>query len=274
MNVDTKLEALVGAAAFDSCGYSGPRHVTPLPHRFIYRAVLPGGGCTNLLKILLTNACVNDCAYCVNQIDRDCPRFAFKPEELAKVFMEMHAKKMVDGLFLSSGIAGNASRTMESMIKTVEILRRSYQFKDYIHLKILPGATFDLVQTACQLADRVSVNIEAPTAHHLAKLSSKKNLYSGIFEPMRWVKRITDADTRIAPSGQITQFVVGAAGETDGDILRTTDAMYREIALRRTYFSAYSPVSGSRLEGVPPAPGMREHRLPGRLVVAGLRLYD
>jgi len=261
MEVEDKLEALVGAAQFDVCGYTGIRHTSNSPLRFIHRAALPGGGSVCLFKVLLTNVCTNDCAYCANQIGRDSRRASFKPEELAKLFMQLYTKRLVRGLFLSSAIAGNASQTMESMIKTVEILRHRYEFKDYIHLKILPGASLDCVEEGCKLATRVSVNIEAPTAQHLAKLSSKKDLYQGILEPMRWVKQLIATNEQLVPSGQTTQFVVGAAGETDRDILTTTGALYREMELRRVYFSAFRPVSGSRLEGLHPAFPMREHRL-------------
>ncbi|MHA2067637.1 MAG: radical SAM protein, partial [Candidatus Thorarchaeota archaeon] len=229
MDTLDKLETLVAAARFDVCGYDGGRkvhHTSSSPSRFIYRAALPGGGSVCLFKVLMTNVCTNDCAYCVNQIGRDKRRTSFQPEELAKLFMELYTKKRVQGLFLSSGIAGNACQTMESMIKTVAILRLRYEFKGYIHLKILPGASFDYVEAACKLANRVSVNIEAPTAHHLAKLSSRKDLYQGILEPMRWVKRIIAMNEEQVPAGQTTQFVVGAAGETDRDILHTTEALY------------------------------------------------
>src|SRR3990172_12683898 len=145
MVIADKLETLVAAARFDSCGATGttsnrtsesPRS----PMRFIYRAALPNGGSVCLFKVLLTNTCINDGGYCVNQIGRDVPRCSFQPEELAKLFMEMHRKRLVQGLFLSSGIGKDASRTMEQMVNTVEILRHTYEYKGYIHLKILPGA--------------------------------------------------------------------------------------------------------------------------------------
>lgn len=257
-----KLTTLAAAARFDVCGAGcggGSREVSPL--NFIHHAVLPGGGSIPLFKVLLTNVCVNDCAYCVNQIGRDIARCAFQPEELARVFMELHAKKMVEGLFLSSGIGYDASRTMESMVKTVEILRYRHRFKGYIHLKILPGARFDGVEAGCKLASRVSVNIEAPTARHLAVLSQKKDLRDGILERMRWVKQIKSRYETLVPSGQTTQFVVGAAGESDRDILSASQNLYKEMGLKRVYFSAFHPISGSRLAGVNPAPPMREHRL-------------
>ena len=254
-----KLNTLVASAQYDICG--GGRNETRDPLRFIHRAALPNGGTCSLFKVLLTNVCLNDCAYCVNQIGRDVPRCAYQPDELAKTFMDLHYKRLAQGLFLTSGIGKNPTNTMESMVKVVEILRRRYQFKGYIHLKILPGAAFDTIEAGCKLANRVSVNIEAPTVQHLARLSQKKDLHNGILERMRWVKKLKSLNDRLVPSGQTTQFVVGAAGETDRDILRTTNALYNEIGLRRAYFSAFNPVSHSILEDMSPTPPMREHRL-------------
>ena len=262
MSVDDKLSTLAAAARFDVCGCGGSvRSAASVdPARFIYKAALPDGGCVSLFKVLLTNVCVNDCAYCINQSRRDIPRTAFKPEELARLFMDFYHKRLVKGIFLSSGIAGNPSGTMSRMIETIEILRTRYQFKDYVHLKLLPGAGMDCVEAACKLATRVSVNIEAPTAQHLGRLSARKDIYNGILEPMRWVKQLKSR-TGLVPSGQTTQFVVGAAGERDHDILNTTEALYREMELRRVYFSAYKPVGDPRLEGVGAASPWREHRL-------------
>ena len=157
-----RLEMLAADARFDVCGYGGKnsRHDSSSPMRFIYRASLPKGGTVCLFKTLLTSVCTNDCAYCTNQVGRDKPRTSFQPEELARLFMDLHSRRLVQGLFLSSGIAASASRTMESMVETVEILRHSYEFKGYIHLKILPGAPFDCIEEGCKLANRVSVNIE------------------------------------------------------------------------------------------------------------------
>ncbi len=201
-----KLDTPVAAAQFDVCG--GTTAASPL--RFIHRAALPGGGSICLFKVLLTNICINDCAYCVNQIGRDTPRCSFQPEELAKLFMELHSKRLAQGLFLSSAIGKDASQTMASMVKVVEILRHRYEFRGYIHLKVLPGASFDCIEAGCKLASRVSVNIEAPTVQHLAKLSHKKDLHHGIIERMRWVKQLVSSDENLVPSGQTTQFVVGA----------------------------------------------------------------
>jgi putative DNA modification/repair radical SAM protein len=259
--VDNKLAALAEAARDDVCGCSRAGAIDTSPSKFIYHAALPDGGCTSLFKVLMTNVCTNDCAYCANRSNLDIDRTAFKPEELARLFMEFNRKKMAEGLFLSSGIAGNPSSTMSRMIETVELLRRTYQFKGYVHLKLLPGATSDCIEAACKLANRVSVNIEAPSAHHLSRLSSRKNLLDGILAPMRQVKSLKDKTPYLVPGGQTTQFVVGAAGETDRDILTTTQGLYKEIDLRRVYFSAYRPVGDDRLAGVPAASPWRQHRL-------------
>jgi predicted DNA-binding helix-hairpin-helix protein len=261
MEVEAKLRELSAAAQFDVCGYNGVRDFVPSPHRFIYRSTLPGGGSICLFKVLLTNVCRNDCAYCTNRVARDIPRRAFHPEELARTFMQLYQRRMVRGLFLSSGIADNPTRTQEAMVNTVEILRYRYGFKGYIHLKILPGAAFDCVAEGCKLADRVSINMEAPTVKHLARLSKRKDLHENIVAPMQWVKKLRASDERLVPSGQTTQFVVGAAGESDLDILRTTAALCHEMELRRTYYSPFRPVRESPLEGLPPANPLRAHRL-------------
>jgi predicted DNA-binding helix-hairpin-helix protein len=256
-----KLQTLAAAAQFDSCGCGSTRPVTRSPLRFIYQAARPGGGSMPLFKVLLTNVCINDCAYCVNQVGRDIDRCAYRPEELARLFMELHSKRLVQGLFLSSGIGADAARTQELMVNTVEVLRRRYQFGGYIHLKVLPGAPFDCIEAGCRLATRVSVNMEAPTAEHLARLSRKKDLHHGILERMRWVKKFISLHEELVPAGQTTQLVVGAAEETDRDILGATGALYRDMALRRVYYSAFHPISNSPLQGHEPTPPRREHRL-------------
>ncbi len=261
MDVQDKVKALTASARFDACGFEGPPAWQPPKEAYVYRAARPNGGFTCLLKVLLTNVCMNDCAYCANRVGRDCPRTAFKPEELASVFMQMQQRGMVQGLFLSSGIAGNANRSMSAMVDTVEIIRRRYRFNGYIHLKILPGASFDVVEAGCRLATRISVNMEAPTGEHLARLSARKDILQGIIEPMHWVKRIVGEHETLVPAGQTTQFVVGAAGESDRDLLKTSASLYHDIGLRRVYFSAFRPVGDTPLEGHEPTPPTREHRL-------------
>jgi predicted DNA-binding helix-hairpin-helix protein len=256
-----KLQTLAGAAQFDSCGCGSTGPVMSSPLRFIYHAARPGGGSMPLFKVLLTNVCVNDCAYCVNQVGRDINRCSYRPEELARLFVELRSRRLAQGLFLSSGIGADAARTQELMVNTAEILRQRYRFSGYIHLKVLPGAPFDCIEAGCRLATRVSINMEAPTAQHLARLSRKKDLHHGILERMKWVKQFIARNETLVPSGQTTQLVVGAAGETDRDILGATGALYRDMSLRRVYYSAFHPVSRSPLEGRAPTPPRREHRL-------------
>jgi predicted DNA-binding helix-hairpin-helix protein len=147
------------------------------------------------------------------------------------------------------------------MVDVVDVLRRRYGFRGYIHLKMLPGAPFDAIEAGCRLASRVSVNMEAPTAGHLARLSRKKDLHHGILERMRWVKQFMAGNETLVPAGQTTQLVVGAANETDRDILGATGALYRDMGLRRVYYSAFHPINNSPLEGHAPTPPRREHRL-------------
>jgi predicted DNA-binding helix-hairpin-helix protein len=238
MITQDELSIAKKSAGHDVCGYEGTRNPDRSPFRFLYNAALPRGGSICLFKVLLTNKCVNDCAYCVNQSGRDCPRFSFQPDDLAKTFVELHRKHIARGLFLSSAVNGNSAVTQERLVNTVEILRQRYGYKGYIHLKIMPGAPRDCIEAACKLADRVSINMEAPTLEHMSKLSRRKDLFHDIIERMRWIKDITVKNELWTPSGQTTQFVVGAAGESDRDLLNTTRALYNEIGLRRAYFSA------------------------------------
>jgi putative DNA modification/repair radical SAM protein len=227
----------------------------------IHVSPVGGGKSVRLLKVLQTNICEFDCFYCEHRASRDVPRTYVSPEELAQTFMMLHRKKLVDGLFLSSGITKKIDTMQERMVQTAEILRNRHQFKGYIHLKIMPGASHAAVERTIELADRVSLNLEAPTPQHLARLSAKKDFLDGILTRMVWVKRLKETHSNLIRAGQITQFVVGAAGESDFDLMATTDQLYKQIGLRRAYFSAFSPVPDTPLDHLPPAPLLRQHRL-------------
>ncbi|MBI3610536.1 MAG: radical SAM protein [Nitrospirae bacterium] len=218
-------------------------------------------GGVRLLKVLQTNICEFDCFYCEHRAGRDVPRTYVSPEELARTFMTLHQKRLVDGLFLSSGITKKIDTMQERMVQTAEILRTRYRFRGYIHLKILPGVSLAAVEETTRLASRVSLNLEAPTPQHLARLSAKKSFLDDMLTRMVWVKRVKDADPDRIPAGQITQFVVGAAGETDHDLLAAVDRLYKQIGLRRAYFSAFSPVPDTPLDHLPPTPLLRQNRL-------------
>jgi len=227
--------------------------------RWIYPAAMPNGKTILLFKVLMTSACDNDCLYCALRCSRDVPRTGFKPEELAQTFMELYQHRIAEGLFLSSAVAGSSSAMMERMIKAVEIIRFKYRFTGYIHLKILPGASFDYVERAMNLSDRVSVNLEAPNPERLKMISGRKNFEEDLLKRMRWIKSL--ADQRGKKAKHTTQFVVGAAGESDKEILETTTKLYKEVEISRAYFSAFQPLEGTPLQDHPPTSPAREHRL-------------
>jgi predicted DNA-binding helix-hairpin-helix protein len=264
MDTLAKLDSLATGAAYDLCGACdgarGADRRRATLNDWIYPAVLPGGKTIRLLKVLQTNACQNDCSYCATRVSARFQRVSFAPEELAAFFMDMLNRGLVSGLFLSSGIAGGAPHTMDRLLATAEIVRRRYGFLGYLHLKVMPGAEFAQVEAAVRLADRVSLNLEAPTAEGLARIAARKDFEDGLLTRMGWIHQLTTQGLG-APGGQTTQFVVGAAAESDHEILSTTSRLYRQIHLRRAYFSAFQPVPGSPLEGHPPTPRVRQQRL-------------
>jgi putative DNA modification/repair radical SAM protein len=259
-----KVDVLGRAAQYDVCGEAcgtDAARVRGNLDRWIYPAVMPDGKRVMLLKVLMTNACERNCAYCANRIGRDAPRTHFAPDELARLFDQMVRRKLVQGMFLSSGIRGGSQRTMDRMLATIELVRARYQFNGYVHLKLLPGSTKAQVERAGQLADRVSVNLEAPNMERLARIAPNKGREE-LLGPMRWASEfIRKGEGRWAPSGQTTQFVVGAADESDREILTTTSYLYKKLNLHRAYYSAFQPVRNTPLEGKPHTPTWREHRL-------------
>jgi len=260
--MEARLNVLTEGARYDlscACGPGEPR-VRSGPERWVYPAALPSGKTVFLFKVLLSNACSRDCLYCVNRRSNLVRRYSLTPEELARSFMELLRQGVVSGLFLTSAIPDTPSRSMERMLKAVEILRLRSGFRGYIHLKILPGVTRDLVERAVALATRVSVNLECPTAGTLARVAGEKNLLEQILRPIGWVKQILDGKER-PRCDQTTQFVVGAAGESDRQILARSSQLYREAHLSRVYFSAFQPPDGKLWEGMRGTPLMREHRL-------------
>lgn len=232
----------------------------------VSHAVMPNGRQIRLLKTLLTSACERDCYYCPFRAGRDFRRATLNPEEMAHAFTVMHRAGIVEGLFLSSGIAGGGLRMQDLIIDVAEILRWKYHFKGYIHLKIMPGAEFDQVVRTMQLADRVSINLEAPNTLRLEKLAPHKEFFEELLTPMRWMNQIR---TRLSSSSHYkqrwpsmtTQFVVGAVGESDLELLTTTSNLQREYQLNRAYFSAFSPVRDTPLESLPPTSPVRQNRL-------------
>jgi putative DNA modification/repair radical SAM protein len=266
-----KLESLGTAAQYDLCGTCLNPKDDRKAHRqkghmgkWVYPAAMPDGKTILLLKVLMSNVCENNCLYCVNRRANDQPVLAFQPEELAGLFMKMHLAGLVEGMFLSSGIYKSAVQTMDQMLATAEILRFRYKFWGYIHLKILPGADLAQMERAVRLADRVSVNLESPSASRLSRIAPQKGFTSELLNPIKSLSRlikIANNGKKYGPKGQTTQFIVGAAAEPDTEIVGATQDLYNKLDLSRIYFSAFQPAAGTPLDSLPPTPLLREHRL-------------
>jgi len=261
MTAVEKLSVLVDAAKYDTCLVCGSGfHKQAGPFgEWIYPTKLPDGRTVLMLRILQTNACSYDCIYCVNRAGRAFRRYRLTPDELAQGFWELASRGLVFGLFLSSGVVG-VERTQEQMITTAEILRDHYQFKGYLHLKIMPGAPEGYIARAMALADRVSVNVEVPSVAHMRQLSARKDYQGDLLGTMRTVGRLLGSPG-IRCKDHSTQFVVGAAGETDAQILGTVWQLTKEMHLARAYYSAFQPVPDTPLAEHPGTPLRREHRL-------------
>ncbi|MBI4702269.1 MAG: radical SAM protein [Deltaproteobacteria bacterium] len=223
----------------------------------VYHSVAAGRR-VSLLKVLQSTHCSGQCHYCAIRASRDVARAALSPDEMARHFLDLRRAGVVEGLFLSSGIHGRPDRAMERMIATAEVVRRS-GFRGYVHLKILPGTSDAAVERAVTLADRVSVNLEAPTDAALARLSPGKQLEGQILGPLRSAARIARQQGKRA--AVTTQFVVGAAGETDAELLGRATALYDERLVSRCYFSPFAPPADGPFAGMTPAPRLRMVRL-------------
>ncbi len=232
----------------------------------IHHAIMPGGKTIALLKTLQTSACEKDCYYCCFRAGRDFKRTTFTPDELAQGFMSMVRARTVSGLFLSSGVAGGGLRTQDRLIDTAEILRHKMGFRGYLHLKIMPGAEQAQVERAMMLADRVSINLEAPNTGRLARLAPNKTFMEELLTPLQWVEHIRQTQpAHLGWNGRwpssTTQFVVGGAGESDLELLTTTAYLNRAVHLARAYYSGFSPVKDTPLENLPAINPWRQHRL-------------
>ena len=233
---------------------------------FTHPAQLPNGKQVVLLKTLLTSACERDCYYCPFRAGRDFRRATFKPQEFAELFMKMNKAKMAEGIFLSSGIAAGGANTQNRIIDTAEILRKKLGFRGYMHLKIMPGAEKGQVERMMQLADRVSINLEAPNTERLARLAPHKIFIEELLRPLKWVEEIR----RSQPAHKfwngkypstVTQFVAGGSDESDLELLTTTNWLMKNVRLTRAYFSAFHPIRDTPLENKAAVDPLREHRL-------------
>jgi predicted DNA-binding helix-hairpin-helix protein len=228
---------------------------------------LPGGGSTKLMRVMQTNACSLSCRYCPTHCGGKVKRTALAPEEVATAFMDLHREGAANGLFLTSGVPGRPHRAMDRMLATVELLRRRHGFRGYVHLKLLPGAERAQVEAACALANRISVNLEAPTDAHVRALAREKDLTGDLLPALELAgayardARLDPVPGRARPAGTTTQFVVGAAGERDREILGLVARLEGERLLHHAHFSAFQPVVGTALEEAAPTPPVRELRL-------------
>jgi len=277
--VAQKLQILSDAAKYDvSCASSGSnrRNTTKgigngmacgICHSFT-----DDGRCVSLFKILMTNHCIYDCAYCVNRRSNDRARATFTPQEIVDLTIEFYRRNYIEGLFLSSGVIKSPDFTMERMVEVAKKLRKEENYNGYIHLKAIPGASSKLIQEAGIWADRLSVNMEIPTEPNLKKLAPEKN-YPDIIHPMGQIrdsilvakeerKKYRKAP-RFAPAGQSTQLIVGATPETDREIILLSAGLYQKQKLKRVYFSGYLPVNvyDKRLPAITRPPLVRENRL-------------
>lgn len=292
MDLMQKLEILTDAAKYDvactSSGSSRSARKGQLGNALsagICHSFTPDGRCISLFKVLMTNACVYDCAYCANRCSNEIPRAAFTPEELATLTIEFYRRNYIEGLFLSSGVVGSPDYTTELMIRSLALLRDTHGFRGYIHAKAVPGTSPELIDRLGRLCDRISVNLELPSRSSLSLLAPHKS-GQGILAPMRQIRDsiAEDAETRahvrrkptfyqqqvritrkresFAPAGQSTQMIVGASPESDYQILNLSAALYRSLDLKRVFFSAYLPVNDDpRLPDTSAVQLNREHRL-------------
>ena len=278
MDIRKKLEILADAAKYDvSCSSSGSNRKNKNnglgngSMGGICHSYSEDGRCISLLKILMTNACIYNCEYCINRRENDTQRATFSPEEVANLTMNFYRRNYIEGLFLSSGIIKNPDYTMERLVIVAELLRYKYNFNGYIHMKAIPGSSQDLVKKMGLLVDRMSINIELPSQKTLSILAPEKKI-ADITRPMGDVNNemMVYGDDRkkfahtpkFLPAGQTTQMIIGAGRESDLEIIKTSEKLYNNYALKRVYYSGFVPVVKSKFtQGIDKAPLLREHRL-------------
>jgi len=278
-SVFDKLKTLAEAAKYDvSCASSGTsrnnagKTLGSAAGWGICHSFTEDGRCVSLLKIMLTNHCKYDCAYCINRRSNDVPRATFSVAELVELTIEFYRRNYIEGLFLSSGVVRNPDYTMERIVRVAKDLRLIHKYNGYIHLKSIPGASRELVTEAGRYADRLSVNIEIPTEESLKFLAPDKN-YQSVFQPMQFIqqgflegkeeRRKYRSAPRFAPAGQSTQMVIGATPENDKQILNLASMLYERPGMKRVYYSGYIPVNSydTRLPALTTPPLVRENRL-------------
>jgi predicted DNA-binding helix-hairpin-helix protein len=265
MDLHQKVDNLTGAAALDCEGLPllgrEARQAEFIAHSRVF-VNHPGRGPMPVMRIVQTSACEHNCHYCPFQAGRNYKRVWLKPPELAAAFDQMQRKKLVDGLFLSSGVVGGGVKTMDRLLDTVDIVRRKYQYRGYVHLKIMPGAETAQIERAARLANRLSINLEGANETRLLQLAPKKDFLKELVPPLYWVHLNQHSlGPWTKPPSVTTQFVVGPAGETDRELLTTVWQLYRQANLARAYYSAFNPIPNTPFADLPSTDAARQHRL-------------
>ncbi len=267
MDILEKLEVLGAAAKYDvSCASSGSKREKHFGIGSTFSAGIchswtDDGRCISLLKILFTNECIFDCAYCINRRSNNIKRATFTPQEIAELTINFYKRNYIEGLFLSSAIKNSPDWTMEMLFQTVWLLRYKYQFNGYIHVKAIPYASLDLIRKTGFLADRMSVNIELPSEKSLRLLCPNKTKES-ILKPMEFITKVAEEEKNFVSAGQSTQMIIGATDDSDYKIINLSQHLYKKFKLKRVYYSAYTPVNHDpRILKVDSPPLLREHRL-------------
>ena len=274
-----KLATLAESAKYDvSCSSSGAGRksaaggIGSTSFSGICHTFTDDGRCISLLKIMMTNYCMYDCAYCISRKSNDIKRTAFSVKELVELTLEFYKRNYIEGLFLSSGVVKSPDHTMERMIRVIKELRTVHRYNGYIHMKAIPGASTELLTQAGLYADSLSLNIEIPTEKNLKFLAPEKD-HKSVFAPMKYIqngvleykeeKKKYKSIPRFTPAGQSTQMIIGATNETDQDILRVSSLLYMQSSMRRVYYSGFIPVNSydTRLPVLQQAPLVRENRL-------------
>src|SRR5919108_1667838 len=270
MDLRRRMELLSESALADRDGPPRPHQPVrvgsrPLASVGIAAVRVPGGGTTNLMRVMQTNACSLSCGYCPTFCGGNVPRATVTPEEIATTFMDVHRKSLAQGLFLTSGVPGRPARATDRMLATLELLRRREGFGGYIHVKLLPGAETAQVEAAARLATRISVNLEGPSDAHVRTLAKEKDLSGDLLPKLELAGRLyREAREQGGPSlrgSTTTQFVVGATGERDREVLGLVARLERQRLLHHAHFSAFQPVVGTPFESLAPTPAAREARL-------------
>lgn len=274
-----KLATLAESAKYDvSCSSSGVGRKSKVEgigstsSSGICHTFTEDGRCVSLLKIMMTNYCMYDCAYCISRKSNDIKRASFSVKELVELTLEFYKRNYIEGLFLSSGVVKSPDHTMERMVRVIKELRTVHKYNGYIHMKSIPGASKELVTQAGLYADRLSVNIEIPTEKNLKFLAPEKD-HKSVFAPMKYIqngvleykeeKKKYKSIPKFTPAGQSTQMIIGATNETDQDILKVSSLLYMQSSMRRVYYSGFIPVNphDNRLPALQQAPLVRENRL-------------